>query len=190
MIKISFFLSFFLFGFLFADQNWINENVYKKQSEAQERFIGDKWFREVLLKRMEEDTSYDVSEIRKRTEEILSESKPCGSFEQIEEEVNLYVCLSFSLPDSMWMDYSNQVQQANGVLVVQGIPDNSFLAFAKAVKNLRKKGVTAPIQINPSLFEEAAVKLVPAVVRIQDKRIDKVSGAVTIEYALRLFEER
>lgn len=97
------------------------------------------------------------------------------------EESDLLVFISFSVPDSLWVSLSKEMNEE--VFVVRGLPGNSFVEFARRVAELKKQGMTAPIQINPKLFDEFEVDLVPSFVVRREIGFDKVTGSLSLGYA-------
>jgi type-F conjugative transfer system pilin assembly protein TrbC len=111
----------------------------------------------------------------------------CPSFQPTSEfEPSLQVCISFSVPTQVWKDLNEDLIRHQGVFVVKGLPNNSFQAFAAKVLEFRKYGVTAPIRIDPKLFERLKVNQVPQFVVKQKDETHTVSGSLTIPYVLDL----
>ena len=96
----------------------------------------------------------------------------------------LYVFMSFSLPDETWMAISHEVEKTEGVLVLRGLPENSFKQLAVKIYNLRKIGVRATVQVDPRLFDKYRIDKVPTFVTTDNDRFDKVSGNVSLAFAL------
>lgn len=97
---------------------------------------------------------------------------------------SLLVFASFSMPDGVWLSISEDLNKIGGTFVIRGIPLNNFKELARQIYNLRQKGVNADIQLNPKLFDEYEINTVPAFV-VQDGKIwDKISGTISVEYAL------
>lgn len=123
--------------------------------------------------------------------EQLMKKRECGCFE--EEQVpgieSFYVFMSFSVPDDVWIALSIELVKLGGSFVLRGLPENSFEKFAQRIASLRKKGVEAPIHIDPRLFETFTVTAVPCIAMKED-RWSKLSGAVSLDYACRLFAGR
>lgn len=111
----------------------------------------------------------------------------CPSFKPIpDSEPSLTVCMSFSVPTQVWKDLNEDLMRHHGVFVVNGLPNNSFQAFAEKVLEFRKQGITAPIRIDPKLFERLKVNQVPQFVVKQKDETHTVSGTLTIPYVLDL----
>jgi type-F conjugative transfer system pilin assembly protein TrbC len=111
----------------------------------------------------------------------------CPSFQPTSDfEPSLQVCMSFSVPIQVWKDLNEDLIRHQGVFVVKGLPNNSFQAFAERVLAFRKQGITAPIRIDPKLFDRLKVNQVPLFVVKKKDETHTVSGTVTIPYVLDL----
>jgi type-F conjugative transfer system pilin assembly protein TrbC len=111
----------------------------------------------------------------------------CPSFNPTpDKEAALQVCMSFSVPTQVWKDLNEDLMRHHGVFVVKGLPNNSFQAFAEKVLEFRKHGITAPIRIDPKLFEQLKVNQVPQFVVKQQDETHTVSGTLTIPYVMDL----
>jgi type-F conjugative transfer system pilin assembly protein TrbC len=111
----------------------------------------------------------------------------CPSFKPTSEfEPSLQVCMSFSVPVQVWKDLNADLLKRNGVFVINGLPNNSFQAFAQKVLAFRQQGITAPIRIDPKLFEQLKVQHVPIFVVKDSSKMHTVSGTVTIPYVMDL----
>ena len=113
------------------------------------------------------------------------ECKNCGfANESLDETAALYVFMSFSLDDKLWIQFSQELERIGGVFVVRGLPKNSFKELANRIFDLQEKGVNSPIQIHPNLFKECEVQLVPTIAVIEGHRYDKIAGNLSIKHAL------
>lgn len=186
-MKYAIFIFCIIFCYLESSDEWIKENIYKKQEEAAKRADNEEWFKNVLKERLSEVDQFDVEEIKSRTQEILSKSKPCGPVSTPNDDFNFYILMTFELPDSLWLEYSLDLERIKGAFVVRGLPQDSFVEFAKKVRDLRKIGVHAPIQINPMLFDQYEVFNAPTIILEEGKLYDKISGPVSVHYALEKF---
>lgn len=169
------------------DASWIEENIYKKQEEAERQAKEEEWFKSTLKQSISD--KYDLSDIKKRTDEILSKAVPCKTQVNLAEEYNVYIAMTFDLPQSVWIEYSQTLEKIGGCFVVRGLPNDSFNDFAKKVKHLRDRGVSAAIQLNPKMFEKFQIDLSPTILLVDREKYDKVSGTVSILYALEQFEK-
>ena len=99
-------------------------------------------------------------------------SPKCRECEEKQDNRDLLVFMSFSLPMESWKAYSAEMEKTGGTLVLRGIPDNSFAAFGE----LRKEGVKANIDIDPALFEEFGIESVPVLVVRDGVLFDRADG--------------
>lgn len=146
------------------------------------------WFKETLKNKISESKNYNLDEIKERNQKILSDSKPCFSG-TIKEKYEVMIFMSFSIPLSLWKEYSESLEKTGGAFVIRGLPEDSFEAFAKALKVLREKGIYAPIIINPKHFEKFEVNSVPTIICVEQKKYDKISGTISLRYALEKFSQ-
>lgn len=110
----------------------------------------------------------------------------CTTRADEQSEINLYAFISFSMPDEALITLAEEVEKERGVLVLRGIPKNSFKELSKRVQRLQKKGLKTAIQINPHLFEQYDVTVVPSFVLKRENDWDKVSGNISLQYVLEL----
>jgi len=155
--------------------------MHKKEEEA--------WFRENLKKVLAESKNYDLTDIKERTDEILANSSPCRISAESREDYSFYLLMTFDLPESLWREYSTVLEKVGGAFAVRGLPNDSFIEFTKKIKELRKKGITAPIQLNPNLFEKYQVELSPTILLLDGNHADRITGTVSIDYALEQFKK-
>ena len=119
--------------------------------------------------------------------------------------VLLKVFISSSMSPELLKTYVRQARRYGGVLVFNGLPDNSWVKLNKTVTEIVGNEEGVGIQIDPEEFDRFNIKTVPAFVLIkeadlitdiseepaEDKVIyDKVTGNIGIESALRLFAEK
>lgn len=102
---------------------------------------------------------------------------------------SLFIFISFSVPIESWKDLSCEMEKADGVFVLNGIPNSSFSEFADKVKEIRSKGIDAPIQIDPQSFEKYGIEHVPAFILDDGKGFDKIYGNIPLSKALQLIAE-
>lgn len=101
----------------------------------------------------------------------------------------LRVFISFSVPLKTWQDYSPQLVERGGVFVLRGLPDHSFHSLSQRIQELRERGVSAQIIIDPDLFDKHQVTAVPTIVLENAGKLDKMAGNITLASALRIFQE-
>ena len=102
----------------------------------------------------------------------------------LEPETSLYIFVSFSMPDDAWLLLSKEVEKTGGIFVLRGLPNNSFKQLAEKLYALRLNGVNATVQVDPRLFHKYNIEKVPSFVTVDENDFDKLSGNVTLAYAL------
>lgn len=117
----------------------------------------------------------------------------------------LKVFVSSSMGTELLKTYAKEARRYGGVLVFNGLPDNSWVKLNKTVTEIVGNEEGVGIQIDPEEFDRFNIKTVPAFVLIkeadlitgtseepaEDKVIyHKVTGNIGIETALRLFAEK
>jgi conjugal transfer pilus assembly protein TrbC len=100
-------------------------------------------------------------------------------------ETNLYLFVSFSMPDEAWISLSKEAEKIGAIFVLRGLPENSFQTLSIKMQDLRKKGMRAAVQINPRLFDRFEVSKVPCFVSLNEEKFDKISGNISLNYALK-----
>ena len=105
-----------------------------------------------------------------------------------EDELKVFV--SFSMPDTALLSFSKALEKTGGILVFRGLPDNSFQAFAQKILELKKQGMGAQISVDPESFEKLQIKNVPTICLTFQEVMDKISGNVSLQYALSRFSEK
>ncbi len=119
--------------------------------------------------------------------------------------VLLKVFISSSMSPELLKTYVRQAKRYGGVLVFNGLPDNSWVKLNKTVTEIVGNEEGVGIQIDPEEFDRFNIKTVPAFVLFkEDNRVtytskkaeedkviyDKVTGNIGTEAALRLFAEK
>ncbi len=113
----------------------------------------------------------------------------CNPFQTTAPSSNgLKIYMSFSVPESIWVELDKDLQKQQGVFVLRGLPNNSFQEFSMKVLELRKKGVMSNIQIDPKAFEQKSIRCVPTFV--DDQKGHRVSGTVSVAHVLNLFQDQ
>ena len=130
--------------------------------------------------------------------------KGMGAKDEAGSAPQLIVFVSLSMPPESLKPLLRDVSRAGGVAVFQGFPDNSVKAFtAGLAKVLDDKETHRAIGIDPRLFRAFNVTTVPQIVAVssdfdvcdgfncatQVPTHDRISGNVTLQYALETFAE-
>lgn len=106
------------------------------------------------------------------------------------QEPKVLVFVSFSIPNRAWIDLSKELEKVGGVFVLRGLPDQSMQILASRILKLKEEGVNAPILIDPKSFLTYGIDQVPAIVISEEKAFDKVSGHVSLKFALEKMKEQ
>jgi type-F conjugative transfer system pilin assembly protein TrbC len=104
-------------------------------------------------------------------------------------ETSLWICVSFSLPDSVLQSLYADAQKLGGQLVMRGLLDNSFV---KTGARLQKLGIS--VVLHPQLFQDYQVDSVPTFLYqeslTQESRTwKKLRGNVPLSHAWKRFHE-
>jgi len=116
----------------------------------------------------------------------------------------LYIFVSFSMPDDLIKDYIQSAAQVDGLVVISGLLNNKFLDTVSKIEDfvyVEDGEAKGGVMIDPKAFETFGVTTVPTIVLAEnmlepcrtaecDREIpihDRISGAVTLEYALTQF---
>ena len=97
----------------------------------------------------------------------------------------ILIFVSLSMPRIALKELAEGAKRIGGILVIRGMQDNSLTKTANSMSALSSQGVGAII--HPELFRDYAVKQVPAFVLSENGVYDKLSGNVSLEYALDKF---
>lgn len=117
---------------------------------------------------------------------------------------SLYVFISFSMQDSLINEYIADAADAGGIVVLGGLHNDSFKETVDKVSEfvIDRDGVSkGGVVIDPKAFETFGVSIVPTIVLAKEQLTactspdclrevpvhDRLTGAVSLEYALRLF---
>jgi len=95
----------------------------------------------------------------------------------------LLTFVSFSMPDDSLKAVLEQTARAGGVTVLRGLVDNSFKETALRIgKFSREHG--PGLSVDPRLFAEHGVTIVPAFVVVGETVPDKIAGNMSLAAAL------
>jgi type-F conjugative transfer system pilin assembly protein TrbC len=104
----------------------------------------------------------------------------------------LLVFVSFSMPLPTLKALGSQVYRVGGKLVLRGLVEGNFRETAKKLQELQEE-----ILIDPTLFEDYGISTVPTFVlrsestrKVKDGSYDRLSGNVSLEYALEQFSSK
>jgi conjugal transfer pilus assembly protein TrbC len=101
----------------------------------------------------------------------------------------IYVFISFSMPDNLIRDYIIEARNYDGtVLVLRGFYKNSFRETTHKINKLGDNKQVGVI-VDPTLYQKYNIQQVPSIVRVKGNSFDKIDGSISIKYALEKFEE-
>ena len=103
----------------------------------------------------------------------------------VEKETEFYAFVSLSMPKNTLKEISNHLEKIGGVFVFRGLPGGSFANFVSEVAGLRDLEINANISIDPDLFEDYGVEVVPTFVYVKEDDFKKIVGNVSVPWALR-----
>ena len=131
----------------------------------------------------------------------------------IREQETLYIFISLSLHKNTILELLSQAKRVGGVLVLRGLKEGSWkktIEFMLPILEEHEEGII----LDPTLFKRFDIGKVPAIVLAKDLRLDsdylgnntggsdfnnerakpdsfdKISGNISIDYALRLFRQK
>ena len=104
----------------------------------------------------------------------------------------IYYFFSFSMPEESLVQAMRQAKQLNATMVLRGLKNDNWNATLKEILTLSQKaGVQKGAIIDPTLFDDFDVRVVPAVVyQCEDGNYCKVSGNIPIQNALEVIFRR
>jgi type-F conjugative transfer system pilin assembly protein TrbC len=105
------------------------------------------------------------------------------------QDAKILIFMSFSVSDHSWISLSQELEKVGGTFVLRGLPSQSFQALANRILKLKEQGVNASIQLDPKSFLKFEIKQVPAIVVVEEQAFDKVSGLVSLQFALEKMAE-
>jgi type-F conjugative transfer system pilin assembly protein TrbC len=113
------------------------------------------------------------------------QSQSCGKTQKpTKSKSNLYIFVSFSMPKKTLKALALEAQKHQGILVIRGLIDNSFLKTAQLLQEI-EEGVI----LDPILFRKYKIKAVPTFVQESEAGTQQIAGNVTLAYALEKFKE-
>lgn len=134
----------------------------------------------------------DINNILKSYNKIKEENK-----NNIKDDKNIYVFISFSMSDNMLKKYfveaQNIKQKSNldVVFVLRGFYKNSFKETLTKIDSIISKLEDKNVKIitDPTMFKQYSINNVPTIIKKKYSDYDKIAGAITIKYALEQFNE-
>lgn len=112
------------------------------------------------------------------------ESKQPSVISPENSDSKVYIFVSFNMPKEALKALAIEAKKHNAVLVIRGLIENSFLKTATFLKDLGEG-----IVLDPLLFKEYKITVVPTFVEKHLAGFNKISGNITLAYALQKFKE-
>lgn len=164
-----------------VDQEWLSGLSQHSEDEAIH------WIRDALIKEKKE-----LGIWRSQTPHPMEQKcKGCLKSELKEDiESSFIIFMSFSVPDDVWLSLSKEVESIDGLIVLQGVPNNSFKDLAEHLLRLKSKGMNATVQLHPQLFNQYEISHVPSFVLREGPSFDKVTGNISVGFALGIMLEK
>ena len=100
----------------------------------------------------------------------------------------IYVFVSSSIPQKNLIEIMREAKAHEAAVVLQGLIKNSFEKTVKFLAEIIQKSEYGVI-IDPTLFEEYAIVRVPSFVIVRASGYDKISGNITLKFALEQMEK-
>lgn len=108
------------------------------------------------------------------------------------------IFVSSSMPIGLLKRYAKDAAKYNGVLVFRGLPEGSFHKLSQLASDISgNNGKGVAMQIDDQAFKAFDIKRVPTIVlskpasifseQVRGGSFDKISGNITIKYALEVF---
>ncbi len=136
---------------------------------------------------------------RKAQEKTMQELKTEGNKltgQGVTDDSGKYVFISFAMPESALNALIRQAKEEKFIPVMRGFKDGSYKKTAEALQQIIKETAYGII-IDPELFKEFDVKVIPTFVSVSEiekmclpnttclpRKHNKLSGNVTVTYAL------
>jgi len=103
---------------------------------------------------------------------------------QENSDSKVYIFVSFGMPKEALKALAVDAKKYGAVLLIRGLIDSSFLKTATFVKELEESVV-----LDPLLFRKYNIVAVPTFIEEQQAGYKKISGNITLAYALSKFKE-
>lgn len=99
-------------------------------------------------------------------------------------EAKIYVFVSHSMNDSALQQYYKEAESLGATLIMRGLIDDSFTKNKEKAELLK-----IAYDINPELFDEYQITVVPVIVKHEKNVIQKITGHLPLREALKIFED-
>jgi len=184
LFVVKFLLAFMIIGASGIAREAITETEFKNHLKwAQENFAATQ--KKIATLQQEETSSCSSQKCSLNNIQILAGNNPTNQESSEKETEKILVFVSFSMPAASLKTLAQEAEKANAVLIIRGLIEDSF-----KVTMTRLKDCALSAEINPDLFEKYNIQHVPTFVRLKgDKEQARLSGNVTLRFAVQKFEE-
>lgn len=186
------FLSIFVLEPVFAENSGFESMPNSEEIEELQKFKEENQNWAINLGKQQREQF--LSKIQSQAAQYFGDDK---TTEMLKPRPNLQIFVSSSMSKSLLKDYAREASLYGGVLVFRGLPDGSMMKLLKLVNDISHEDFPAAMQIDDQSFEHYAIDAVPAIILSQGQDFgvisnsipahDKMSGNVSIEYALECF---
>lgn len=99
-------------------------------------------------------------------------------------EAKIYIFVSHSMNDSALQQYYKEAERLGAILIMRGLLDDSFTKNKEKAELLK-----IAYDINPELFDEYQITVVPVIVKHENNIIQKITGHLPLREALKIFAD-
>ena len=99
-------------------------------------------------------------------------------------EAKIYIFVSHSMNDSALQQYYKEAESLGATLIMRGLIEDSFTKNKEKAELLK-----IAYDINPELFDEYQITVVPVIVKHEKNVIQKITGHLPLREALKIFED-
>lgn len=165
------------------DNSWIKQAANRSDPEAVE------WLKQHLVEYPLQQNILPRQDIQNKT--VKNECFNCSSDSQeIFSDPQVFVFMSFSIPDETWVSLSGELEKVGGIFVIRGLPKHSFTELASKILSLKEKGVNSPIQLDPKKFQAYQLTSVPVFLIEEEKSYDQLMGNISLKFAIDMMAQR
>jgi len=101
----------------------------------------------------------------------------------------IIVFISFSMPDIVIKELCEKADKYGATVVLRGLHEDSFLKTKDKILEICPNGLS--LLIHPDLFKQYSISRVPTFVKVkEDQEIARLSGNVTLDFAISKLEEQ
>jgi type-F conjugative transfer system pilin assembly protein TrbC len=140
------------------------------------------------------------SAFSKATGTLVPNTTPFPSYSSPKRTL-LFIFISASVPEKSILHYLKQAQKIGALVVLRGLIEDSLPQTLKTVSSWKKESSLDNIILDPVAFERFKVNQVPSIVLAQADypcpqgenctitAMDKMTGEISLDYALRKFSQ-